>query len=160
METFIAVLIIVISIWCLLMTVMFVKIFNGLTEVKNSMQDKYIHFSPEVEDVVDLAISYWAIKKEFDKCEESSGMNVRRTQHYLRQLEKFLSAHNVEIQDDTGRAYNEGLNIKPTFDKSEDVKKPYIKDVISPAIFIDGKLYKKEEAIVAVAKKNGEQDEQ
>lgn len=102
--------------------------------------------------LIEVAYSIWAIKKYFTKLinENDLSKKSRQLNSQINRLENTLKTLNIEIEDYTGRKYNESMNVTPVDFERIDIETPIIKETIEPTILINNEIHKKARVIVGV----------
>ncbi len=120
-------------------------------EIQNSVQTKFIKFSPEADVLIQFAIDYWRLNKKINgiikKLTEKEKLSLSFT---LDRIKKYLDRSDIEIKDYTNEKYYEGLNVNViSVEKhKQSSKDSSIKDTIEPAVMIKGLLVKKAKVII------------
>ena len=118
------------------------------------LYQKYIEFKPEVKSLIELANAYWNLEKKLGDYEnELSDNNVRRLKSSIRKIKSYLDESDIEVNDYSGRQFNEGMNVEIVGRKvDKKVKTSIIDEVMSPAILYRGELVQKTKVIITVRK--------
>lgn len=110
--------------------------------------------------LIDIAHTIWATKKYFLKLITENDLlkKGRQVNSQITRLESVLQSLNIEVEDYTGKKYNESMNITPVDYEVDDVQFPVIKETLEPTILMNNEICKKAKVIVAVpsAHKGGE----
>ena len=130
-----------------------------ILEIKSLLRDKYVRFDPKIDKIVDLAVDQWRLKKHIEKFKpQLAAEDAKRIENTIRRMENYLHDNDVEVTDYTGRSANDGINVKiMTVEQHSSIKKPIIKETITPAVSYKGSLRKQSEVIILDNSKNKEQ---
>ena len=128
----------------------FIALEKQMIEIKSLLYDKHVHFDPKVDKLVDLAVDHWRLKKHIEKIKpQLSPEDIKRIDSSLRRFDNYLHENDVEVFDYSGRSANDGINIKiMSIEQDPSLKKPIIKETITPAVSYKGSLRKISEVII------------
>ena len=118
--------------------------------VKSLLYDRYVKFDPKIDQLVELAINYWRLRKHLEKIKpQLSPEDTRRIESSLCRIEAYLRENDIEVSDYTGRSANDGINVEIiSIEHDSSLKKPIIKETIAPAVTYKGSLRKKAQVII------------
>ena len=129
-----------------------------ILEIKSLLRDGYVRFDPKIDKIVDLAVDYWRLKKHVEKIKpQLAAEDMKRIENTMRRIENYLHDNDIEVTDYTGRSANDGINVKVlSVEQDPSIKKPVIKETITPAVSYKGSLRKQSEVIILDNSKNKE----
>ena len=129
-----------------------------ILEIKSLLRDGYVRFDPKIDKIIDLAVDYWRLKKHVEKIKpQLAAEDMKRIENTMRRIENYLHDNDIEVTDYTGRSANDGINVKVlSVEQDPSIKKPVIKETITPAVSYKGSLRKQSEVIILDNSKNKE----
>ena len=78
---------------------------------------------------------------------------MRRLKSSIRKIKSYLDESDIEVNDYSGRQFNEGMNVEIVGRRvDKKVKTSIIDEVMSPAILYRGELVQKTKVIITVRK--------
>lgn len=133
--------------------------WKQLSEIKSLLYDRYVHFDPKVDKLVDLAVEHWRLKNHIEKVKSQlSPEDTKRIENSVRRIENYLHENDIEVDDYTGRSANDGINAEViSVEQDPTLKKPIVKEVIVPAVSYKGSLRKKSQVVILDNSQNKEQ---
>ena len=119
-------------------------------QVAQSVVPKFIKISPETNNLVELAIEIWRLKKRLEKVESSiSDDQIKALQNSYAKLLRYLERNDIGITDYSNQKYNEGMNLDVlAVEKDSTIKQSIIKETHEPAITLKGQLIRKAKVIL------------
>ncbi|GEM_PF-1566212 len=110
----------------------------------------FVDLSPKSADIVELAVEVWRIKNRITSVGGSlTDIQRRGLESSIQKFAKFLDRNDIKITDYTGQKYNEGMNVDViSFEKSDNVKTPMIKETVEPSIVCKDHIIKRGKIIV------------
>lgn len=118
-------------------------------ELKSVVQPKFLDVSPNLEEMLDLAIEVWRLDIRISKSTELPENYSKATTHSVSKLKRFLLKHDIEVIDYTGMKFNDGLNVEVlNYENDSSITEPYIKETFEPTIMLRGELVKRAKVIV------------
>ncbi len=137
----------------------FIALEKQLAEIKSLLYNKYVHFDPKIDKLVDLATDHWRLKKHIEKVKpQLLPEDIKRIDNSIRRIETYLHENDIDVSDYTGRSANDGINVEViSVEQDPTLKKPIVKEVITPAVSYKGSLRKKSQAIILDNSQNKEQ---
>lgn len=97
-------------------------------------------------DPIKQADALFRARKIIDIVGEENSGTLKDT---MSSVEKSLKAAGYEIEDYTGRKWEDGMNADVVADESGDVETKYVSETISPAIIKDGEVVRKAQVVLS-----------
>lgn len=107
------------------------------------------------EDLALIALEVWKLESAIKKSETNlSDVEKERLFQRVTRLNSLLERVNIEVKDFTGKAYNSGISALEVVDTVEDSEsdKALVKETVSPAVYIEGELFKRSKIIISTPK--------
>lgn len=104
-----------------------------------------------VEEITELATEVWRIEQRLikitDKIPEAHKKGLDNS---VQRLKRYLQKFDVEIEDYTGKKYNDGYNFDVlSREVDSSLEYPIIKETVEPTIICRGRIVKKAKVILA-----------
>ena len=105
------------------------------------------------DDISAICLEVWKLEKTFKQESNLGNSFSEKISLRIKRFKEILKRANIEIKDFSGENYNEGLNTLDVVDSTEDssLKNSIIKETITPAIFINGILFKRSKVIISIS---------
>ncbi|MBT4209967.1 MAG: hypothetical protein HOE19_03585 [Candidatus Komeilibacteria bacterium] len=125
------------------------------TEIKSSVQSKFLQISQDTKDFVELAIEVWRLERKINSLSDSIDDNKKKImENSVHKLKGYLKRHDVEIREYHEEKYTEGMNVEIlSVEQMDNLKWPMIKETIEPAIIVKGHFVNKAKVILLKNKK-------
>lgn len=146
---------IIVTLFIIVVTICIVHFSKKLdairTEIRSSVQPRFIQYSPEVKNLVELAKEIWRLDQRLVKhCNTEVPENQKKSiESSLRKLHRYLETNDIEIRDYTNQYFNEGLNVEVISTEKGASDKFLIKETVEPTVFFKGNLVNKSKVILA-----------
>lgn len=107
-------------------------------------------------ELTGIAVANWRLENRLTNMKgKIDSKDYRRLINVSNQFKEFLERYNVKAEDYTGRTFNEGMSIDIVSTEDDSAsERDYVKQTESPAIFVDGIIYKRAVVILARGTKN------
>lgn len=107
-------------------------------------------------ELIGIAVANWRLENRLTNMKgKIDSKDYRRLINVSNQFKEFLERYNIKAEDYTGRTFNEGMSIDIVSTEDDSAsERDYVKQTESPAIFIDGIIYKRAVVILARGTKN------
>lgn len=119
-------------------------------DIQYSVMPKSWDFSPEAEDLIELAIELWRMENKISRFSSSLSSDQKESlKTSITKLKRYLDKNDIEILDHTGQKYNPGQNLT-IIDVEKDPKAPktIIKETIKPTILLKGTVIRAGEVTI------------
>jgi hypothetical protein len=147
----IATLIIIVSLLLYLVLQRIIVAIQGVRlQIAQSVVPKFIQISPETNNLVELGIEVWRLKKRLEKIESSvSADQSKALQNSYSKLSRYLDRNDIGVTEYANQKYNEGMNLDVlAVEKDPKLKQSMIKETHEPAITHKGQLIRKAKVIL------------
>lgn len=123
---------------------------NIKRDIKHSIAPSFITFTPEINDLIELAIEVWRIEHRINRAltilEEDKQCGLKNS---IKRLKKYLEKCDVETRDYTNQKFNDGLNLNIlSIVKDSAQNHPIVKETIEPTIMFKGQVVHKAKIIL------------
>lgn len=118
--------------------------------IRQSVLPHSLTISPSTQEITDLAIELWRLEKRLSKIQDKiSDTESKALQNSTQKLKRYIQQNDIEINDYTGQAYNDGMNLDIlSSEKDPDLKQSIIFETHEPAITHKGILIRKAKVII------------
>lgn len=145
---------IIVAILCLIIILLIAvigRIIVVIDDFRKTIAQKYIPFEPNADRLVGLATDVWRLNKILQKLDESlSNDDRQRIKNSLNRINTYLSSNDVDIDDFSGRKYNDGMNIEIlNVEYSDNVDSPTITHVNKPQVSYTGIIHQKAQVVIS-----------
>lgn len=119
-------------------------------EIKFAIQPKFIDVSPEMSDLIELAIELWRMEQRLIEVSGSlTEVQKQKLDNCVQKIKKYLEKNDIAIKDYTNEKYNEGLTLDILHEeKDPSVKEATIKETVEPSILHKGSIIKRAKIIL------------
>ena len=120
-------------------------------EIRNSVTPKFLDISVETKALVDLSIAFWRLEQKLNKrASNIADEEEKSVSSSLNRIRRYLEIHDIEVQDHTGKMFNEGLNVDVlSFVKENNINSSIIKETVEPTVLLKGQLVQKAKVVVS-----------
>ena len=145
---------IIVAILCLIIILLIAvigRIIVVIDDFRKTIAQKYIPFEPSADKLVGLATDVWRLNRILQKIDESLGDNDRqRIKNSLNRINTYLISNDVDINDFSGRKYNDGMNVEIlNVEYSDSVDDPTITHVNRPQVSYTGIIHQKAQVVIS-----------
>ena len=121
------------------------------SEIRESVQTKFLKVSIDLNRLRDLAIDIWRMNNKIEKYKDTNKVQFDKgIQHSLLRITKYLQDNDIQVKDYTNAPYNDGLNVDVlSVEKCDNETLPIIKETVEPAILYKGQLIRRAKVIIA-----------
>ncbi len=113
-----------------------------LSVFRYNIESKLLEFTPEVKNLVNLAIDIWKISKNIKKEDE-------RLNHLILRLNSHLSKFDISITDYTHQVINEDLNLDVLEIRNDpSLENNFVISTEAPSVFYKERLVEKAKVII------------
>lgn len=119
-------------------------------DIKFSVTPNFIKMSPEIDDLVDLAVEVWRMEQRIAKSTSDLPENqLKGLENSIQKLRRYLEKYDIEIIDYKNMKYNEGLNLDIlSIEKDSALSESIVKETIEPTIMHKGQVVRKAKIIL------------
>ncbi len=135
---------------------------NGISDIKSqlsqihndiqySITPKFLELSPEVNDLAEHAIELWRLERRLNKFLSNIPEDQKEVLHNsLRKLKRYLEKNDIDILDQTGQKYDDGMNLEIlAVEKDPVLEHPIIKETKEPTILYKDQVIHPGKVIIA-----------
>jgi hypothetical protein len=111
-------------------------------DIQYAVAPKFLEFSAQTNDLVELGIDFWRMKQRMDKILGTLPENQKKIlENSLERIKRYIDKNDIEIVDHTNQKYDEGLNLDVlAVEKDAGVLEAIIKETKEPTILYKGQV--------------------